>query len=775
MALKLIAPEYAEDPVFRRRFLKEPRMAAALDHPNVVPIYEAREHGGQLYLAMRYVAGEDLKTRIARAGPLAPQQTIGVLAQVADALDAAHRRGLVHRDVKPANILLDEDGHAYLTDFGITKSVSSDSTATEHVVGTLDYLAPERIRGEEVDGRVDEYALACVLAECLAGTPPFRRESEAETMWAHLQSDRPRLPGHPGLDPVLAKGLAMEPQHRYATCTQLIEAARAVLVPPPEGMRAPRLVPALRRHRRAILAAGAALVAAAVAGIALSGEDAEPALAQVGNGVAAVSAANSAVTALVESATAPSNVAVGEGGAWVLNTQRSVVTRIDPKTKAVTATFETRGVPTDLAAGGGAVWLGNGGGRDANYTVGVSRIDPRTHKVTRTLKLPDKSGTGAQSHFNWGTPEIVVGAGAVWARNPDATISRIDPATGRLQAIVDVEADALAADRGNVWFLDGREVIRIDPRTNKPGQRISVGSPSPASIAVGGGMVWVVAEQEGVLWRVEPGPGPVTRSIDVGVGATYVAYGAGAVWTANFRDGRLTRVDPRTGAVEGRTPIGAAQSLAAGAGSAWVSTAGRVAAGPLPADVCGEQASGGPRSGTPRSGWASAWRGRSDTTRPRRARPRSRSGSRRRRGEAVVLGGDPYYGADRVVKALRDRLGRRVTIVAGFSFGAITDVLERLGQDARGIYVGTSDIPRGVLPLNATGRTRASVLRELRRTKVRDGILGSFAFDDNGDMTVADAPILRITGSTPPAAHLPPGLQGAVVDSVMRVPRSLAE
>ena len=215
VALKLVAPELAEDERFRERFLREPRLAASLDHPNVIPIYEAGEHDGQLYLAMRFVEGSDLRTILEREGKLPPQRALAVLAQVAGALDAAHRRALVHRDVKPANVLLDEDGHAYLTDFGITKQLGGDSTDTGRVVGTLDYLAPEQIRGDPVDGRTDVYALGCVLYECLAGAPPFRRTTEAEILWAHMQEQPAPLRGYPRLDPVLRKALAKDREDRY--------------------------------------------------------------------------------------------------------------------------------------------------------------------------------------------------------------------------------------------------------------------------------------------------------------------------------------------------------------------------------------------------------------------------------------------------------------------------------------------------------------------------------------------------------------------------------
>jgi pimeloyl-ACP methyl ester carboxylesterase len=267
VALKVVAPELATDERFRERFLREWRIAASLEHPNIVPIHGAGEENGQLYLAMRYVDGTDLRALLAREGTLDPARALRIAAQVASALDAAATQGLVHRDVKPANVLLDARDHAYLCDFGLTKDVASPGglTATGQLVGTLDYIAPEQIRGEAVDARADQYALACVLYECLAGAPPFKRDTEAQALWAHMQEDPPPLPGLPQLDPVLARGLAKDPAERYETCADLLGSAQTAL-----GL-APAQVAARRRFRlgKRLGLAGAVLVAIAAVAIAL--------------------------------------------------------------------------------------------------------------------------------------------------------------------------------------------------------------------------------------------------------------------------------------------------------------------------------------------------------------------------------------------------------------------------------------------------------------------------------------------------------------------------
>lgn len=242
VALKLLAPDLAEDEVFRERFLRESELAASIDHPNIVPIYEAGASEDLLFIAMRYVEGSDLRERL-QAGRLEPGEAISILAQVASALDAAHARGLVHRDVKPSNVLLDTgarpDGsdHVYLADFGLTKRLSENSGLGDdgQLMGTIDYVAPEQIAGEETDGRADVYSLGCVLYECLVGEPPFPRETDVAVVFAHLDAEppaaserRPELPA--ALDAVIARALAKEADERFQTCRELARAALAVTV-----------------------------------------------------------------------------------------------------------------------------------------------------------------------------------------------------------------------------------------------------------------------------------------------------------------------------------------------------------------------------------------------------------------------------------------------------------------------------------------------------------------------------------------------------------------
>jgi hypothetical protein len=239
VALKLIAPEAANDEVFARRFAEESRIAASIEHPNVVPIYAAGEEAGVPYIAMRYVAGADLARRLAREGRLSPQVAVDLIAQIGNGLDAIHAAGLIHRDVKPANVLLSgDDGgdHAYITDFGVARNVATESglTQTGRFVGTLDYVAPEQISGGAIDARVDVYALGCLLFKLLTGEVPFPKDGDAARLFAHL-NDPPPAPSlyvpevSMALDDVVIRAMSKSPDDRYPSAGDLGRAARAAL------------------------------------------------------------------------------------------------------------------------------------------------------------------------------------------------------------------------------------------------------------------------------------------------------------------------------------------------------------------------------------------------------------------------------------------------------------------------------------------------------------------------------------------------------------------
>src|SRR5919197_610882 len=239
VALKVLAPELAHDERFRRRFLRETELVASLEHPHVVPTLASGEEDGTLYLAMAYVEGPDLRRLLRHEGRLEPERALDLIEQAADALDAAHAAGVVHRDVKPGNILVEQGSEgedAYVCDFGLARHVSSVSSLPSErgVVGTIDCVPPEQIEGGTIDGRADVYSLGCVLYECLAGERPFDRETELSVLFAHLNEPpspitdfRAELPA--ALDTVFATALAKPPDDRYATCGELVQAARAAL------------------------------------------------------------------------------------------------------------------------------------------------------------------------------------------------------------------------------------------------------------------------------------------------------------------------------------------------------------------------------------------------------------------------------------------------------------------------------------------------------------------------------------------------------------------
>jgi serine/threonine protein kinase len=235
VALKVLSAELSENDAFRERFVRESRLAASINHPNIIPIYDAGEEDGLLYIAMRYVAGADLKTMIRQEGPLSLRRAAEIISQVGRGLSVAHQRGLVHRDIKPANILTERAGgdgetvdHAYLADFGLMKHQVSRSGLTEtgQFLGTVDYVAPEQVEGRQTDHRADVYSLGCVLYESLTGSVPYPRESDVAVLFAHVQDHVPRITDlrpdlPPAIDEIAARAMAKRPEHRYGSAGDL--------------------------------------------------------------------------------------------------------------------------------------------------------------------------------------------------------------------------------------------------------------------------------------------------------------------------------------------------------------------------------------------------------------------------------------------------------------------------------------------------------------------------------------------------------------------------
>jgi ABC-type branched-subunit amino acid transport system substrate-binding protein/DNA-binding beta-propeller fold protein YncE len=522
---------------------------------------------------MRFVEGEDLGSRLERVGALEPRETVALAAQVGDALDAAHVRGLVHRDVKPGNVLLDGAGRAYLADFGLTKPAAGASgpTRTGQLVGTLDYLAPEQIRSESIDGRADQYALACVLYRCLSGRLPFERESEAQLLWAHLHdpppslhAERPEVPE--AVDAVLARALAKEPEQRYESCGDFVEALRSALGLGGEVVRGPLLPAWVRRRARLLLLVGALLVAGAAAAAAVqlaSGGPAPIAVAE-GNGLAIVDPETSALADVMALPDRPAQVEAAEGRLWVAGDETVAV--VDPGSREIVDLVATDAGATDLAAGEGALWL-----LDGEDGV-LLEIDPVYAAVTARIELPQDAGGAA----------VAAGMGGVWVVEYSTTLLRLDPATGEVAAEIDLghEVNGVAVGTDAVWAISGPDatVVEVDPQQNAVVAEIPIAalpgsaSPFPIAVTVGDGSVWVLNGNTATVTRIDPEVRGVTATIPIGVGRdpTALASGAGAVWVANAADGTVARIDTGTQAVSSVLVGSHPADLTVEGGEVWV-------------------------------------------------------------------------------------------------------------------------------------------------------------------------------------------------------------
>lgn len=570
VAVKVLAPELAGHEDFRERFLRESRLAASLDHPNVVTVYDAGDFEGMLYIAMQYVEGTDLAKFLAEHGPLTPATALSMLDQVGAALDAAHRVRLVHRDVKPANVLL-ASGHCYLTDFGLTKRASATDasaalTRTGEFLGTVAYAAPEQIEGRALDGRADIYALTCLLHECLTGARPFPRESEPAIIYAHLCDSpprptelRPELP--PGIDGVVARGMAKLPAERYPTCSGLVAAAREALNEADPRSDAPAVeAPSTRRaHSRSHSRLAATVVSSDGAdntrtvmesrGPARRGRRRVVLPAVVLVGVAAVALA----IALLSSG-GPSAHKRIEGQTKLAGSRPQVA----ETAHVVGNPIQVGSEPTWVDGSSSLLWVANFGGST------VTRVTP-DGKVRTDIQLQP-------------APFAVLKIGGTfWVSSADAgVVTPISVATGLPGKPVAVgdRPEWLTGDENGLFVSNAASdtVSVINPRTDAlVGPPIRVGS-VPRGIAFSGTAVWVADSGDGDVDRIVDGQ--VTKTIAVGHRPIGVAVGGNAVWVANELDNTVSRIDLAEDTVKtirvGKAPF----AVAFGLGSAWVTNSG---------------------------------------------------------------------------------------------------------------------------------------------------------------------------------------------------------
>jgi Protein kinase domain len=558
VGLKLLAPELAEDEGFRVRFLRESQLAASLDHPNVVPVYEAGEADGLLYIAMRYVQGIDLKALLRAEGALAPERALMLVGQVASALDAAHERGLVHRDVKPSNVLLTGrpgKEHCYLADFGLSTSATDRSVAdARQIVGTIDYIAPEQIRGAEVDGRADVYSLACLLYECLVGDVPFRRASDVAVIYAHLEEPLPRAsertPALPApLDEVLERGTAKVPEERWHSCAALVEAAHSAL-----GGRASR-IHARRRNRRLGIGAALTAVAAAAAAIAaLLFGGAGPAFAR-SDSLVQIDPQGGEPVGGVAAGARPTAVTVCGGSVWV-TTRTGAVFQVDPK--SLTAhKVRVHGTPSDVADVGALAAIVSGPPEQ------VTMIDAQFGQISGVVEVPDGRASATAVAF----------ARDVWIANPTGrSLALLGPPYTAIEASVPLPGAPrlVAAGEGAVWAVGGRMLWRVDPKALRRSAGVRVPF-APTALAVGSGAVWLVDRAGDAVVRIDPGSGRTVQRINVGEAPTAIAIGSDAVWVANRANGTVSRIDPRRNTVDETIRVGAEPiDLVAGLGAVWI-------------------------------------------------------------------------------------------------------------------------------------------------------------------------------------------------------------
>jgi hypothetical protein len=601
VALKVVAPSLAEEEGIRERFQRECRLAAAIDHPAAVPIYDSGEFEGRMYVTMRLVQGPDLGRQVRRDGPLTPEWAAELSARAAEAIDAAHRHGLVHRDIKPANLLLEaaeNDMRVFVGDFGLAKLLddSTGPTKTGTWLGTVDYAAPETLAGKGAGPAADVYGLGGVLYTALTGRAPYVRDTLSGVMWAHTNDPPPQLgdlrhPSTDALNDVIARAMAKEPGERFGSGAELAAALRAAV---PDGDRRPfALAPAMAASaetetsaetraageastpelarswpRRLVASPGrlAALGGTLAAVIALVAV-----LALGGPGGGDPLDAERMVVEPVPMPTGNGNLVVAGDTVWAVGHNRVTPVKDGKAGEALQLAEQ----PADVAVDGDDLWV-------ALPNSGVQRYDARKRTpIGGPIEVDVADDT-----------RMAFGEGGLWVANPIGdTVVRIDPATSRpafKEADIPKGVDGpIAVGEGALWVLsaeigdDGGIWVTPVDRSGKPGAAIRVDAYGEArSIAVGAGSVWVSMPTAGAIGRIDPKTRRLSpQRAPMDAGSVAMAFGGGALWALGAEGENLFRIDPETAKRKGEEfPVAAGSEgrVAADDGSAWVSNLNRL-------------------------------------------------------------------------------------------------------------------------------------------------------------------------------------------------------
>jgi serine/threonine-protein kinase len=622
VALKAMAPELAADAQFRERFQREAHLAASIEHPNVIPVYEAGELDGTLYLIMRWVDGTDLRGLLSESGRLAPARALRLLRPVALALAAAHRRGLIHRDIKPANVLIarGEEEHVYLTDFGIARLESGEGgmTRTGVLVGTLDYTAPERFEGARGDAASDIYAFGCMLYQTLTGSVPYDRPTDVSKMFAHISDPVPAardaVPGVPGsVDAIIARAMAKRPEDRFRSAAELAEALATslqalattevptrVVAPTTKPLAAPTVPsppaaptvaepataatapePRQRTERDQRLPPAKTVVAAPKGGGGRVAAVALAAVVLVGAIVAAVIAASggggskhAATTAAPPAGEVTAHTGVGVGSYTSIPGRPGTISAGDryiwttlpdsgklfrlEQANGNVLTFAVGGHPTGIASA-----LADRGVWVAGSSFGPLALLRWQDAALRARTAIAQTPTTATVDPNDGTAWAVDPTGGVNHVGLDGTLIRTAQVPG---------AKAVAVGEGWTWVVDGGHLFRIGAGSPTP----YPGGPSPVSVTVDSG-IWTVSAG-GVITRFNPATLKPSATARIGapeLDQIAAVDGKPSVWAISRTTKRLYRIDahgqPRViGSVDfASAPV----ALAVSSQNVWVATA----------------------------------------------------------------------------------------------------------------------------------------------------------------------------------------------------------